>query len=107
MLQASFEHAEEDLEERKLAEARVEGLRVVEALQAALAKDGQQLLNAEERGRIEVALQQLVEAIGSEDAAAIDAEAKRVEQVCEFYVERRMNTGIQEAMAGHNINEFE
>ncbi|HDK38526.1 MAG TPA: Fe-S protein assembly chaperone HscA, partial [Thiolapillus brandeum] len=107
MLQASFEHAEEDLEERKLAEARVEGLRVVEALQAALAKDGEQLLSTKERGRIDVALQQLVDAIAGDDADAIDREAKHVEQVCEFYVERRMNTGIQEAMAGHNINEFE
>lgn len=107
MLQASFEHAEEDMEERKLAEARVEGLRVVEALQAALSKDGEQLLSAEERQPIDVALQQLVDAIAADDASAIDAEAKQVESVCEFYVERRMNSGIQEAMAGHNINEFE
>jgi len=107
MLQASFEHAEEDLEERKLAEARVEGLRVVEALQAALSKDGEDLLNAQEMEQIEAALQQLAEAIEGDDAGVIDAQAKNVEKVCEFYVERRMNTGIQEAMAGHNINEFE
>jgi molecular chaperone HscA len=107
MLQASFEHAEEDMEERKLAEARVEGLRVVEALQAALSKDGEQLLSAEERQPIDVALQQLVDAIAADDASAIDAGAKQVESACEFYVERRMNSGIQEAMAGHNINEFE
>ncbi|WP_456412220.1 Fe-S protein assembly chaperone HscA [Thiolapillus sp.] len=107
MLQASFEHAEEDLEERRLAEARVEGMRVVEALQAALAKDGEALLNAEERERIDTALQQLVEAIEVDDAGVIDTQAKHVEKVCEFYVERRMNTGIQEAMAGHNVNEFE
>ena len=107
MLQASFEHAEEDLEERKLAEARVEGLRVVEALQSALAKDGEELLNTREREQIDAALQQLMQAIDAQDAAAIDRQAKHVEKVCEFYVERRMNTGIQEAMAGHNINEFE
>jgi len=107
MLQASFEHAEEDLEERKLAEARVEGLRVVEALQSALAKDGGELLNAQEREKIDNALQQLVEAIDGDDASIIEAQARNVEKVCEFYVERRMNTGIQEAMAGHNINEFD
>ncbi len=107
MLRASFEHAEEDLEERKLAEARVEGMRVVEALQTALAKDGESLLDAEERQRIDAALQQLTDAIAASDADVIDAQAKHVEQVCEFYVERRMNAGIQEAMAGHNINEFE
>lgn len=109
MLQASFEHAEEDLEQRKLAEARVEGLRVVEALQAALATDGEKLLNAEERAPVDTSLQQLLAAVESEDitAEAIETAAKNVEKVCEFYVERRMNSGIQEAMAGHNINEFD
>ncbi len=107
MLQASFEHAEEDLEERRLAEARVEGMRVVEALQAALASDSEKLLNAQERRQIETALQELADVIATSDADAIDAQAKHVEQVCEFYVERRMNSGIQQAMAGHNINEFE
>ena len=107
MLQASFEHAEDDLEERKLAEARVEGMRVVEALQAALASDGDRLLNEEERRPIDAALAQLEAAIEGQDADAIDVQAKQVEHVCEFYVERRMNNGIQAAMAGHNINEFE
>lgn len=107
MLHASFAHAEQDMEERKLAEARVDGLRIVEALEAAVAKDGEQLLSVEERGSIDVALQKLVDAIGADDAGSIDAQAKHVENVCEFYVERRMNTGIQDAMAGHNINEFE
>ena len=107
MLQASFEHAEEDMEERKLAEARVEGMRVVEALQAALASDGDRLLSDDERGPIDAALAELAAAIDADDAEAIERQAKHVEEVCEFYVERRMNAGIQEAMAGHNINEFE
>ncbi len=107
MLQASFEHAEEDMEERKLAEARVEGMRVVEALQAALASDGDRLLSDDERGSIDAALAELAAAIDADDAEAIERQAKHVEEVCEFYVERRMNAGIQEAMAGHNINEFE
>ncbi len=106
MLQASFEHAEEDMQERKLAEARVEGLRVVEALQAALAADGDKLLSAEERPPIDQALAQLQEAIAGDDPDAIDRLAKNVEKVCEFYVERRMNSGIQEAMAGHRLDEF-
>jgi molecular chaperone HscA len=109
MLQASFEHAEEDLEQRRLAEARVEGLRVVEALQAALASDGDKLLNAEERSIIDASLEELLAAVKTEKISAeeIEVAAKNVEKVCEFYVERRMNSGIQEAMAGHNINEFE
>ncbi|BAO44016.1 Fe-S protein assembly chaperone HscA [Thiolapillus brandeum] len=107
MLQASFEHAEEDMEERKLAEARVEGLRVVEALQAALASDGEKLLSPEERASIDAALGELVAAIDGNDASIIEQQAGNVEKTCEFYVERRMNSGVQEAMAGHNINEFE
>ena len=106
MLQSSFDHAEEDMVARKLAEERVEAKRVVEALNAALASDGEALLNAEERARIDQSLSELLEAMEGKDADQIKARVLDVEETCAFYVERRMNAGIHEAMAGHNVDEF-
>jgi len=107
MLRASIEHAGEDREARALAEEQVEGRRVVEALSAALASDADELLSAEERDRVGAALQGLVDALDrSEDPAEIQRAIKSVEADCEFYVERRMNSGIRKAMAGHRIDEF-
>ena len=106
MLRASFEHAEEDMAARQLAESRVEGERVIEALCAALAADGDELLNAGERDRIDAALEKLVAAVAGDDPRAIEREMKQVEKTCEFYVERRMNTSIRQAMAGKKLDEF-
>ena len=50
MLLDSFEHAEEDLKARQLAEERVEAERILAALEQALAADGE-LLDADERAR--------------------------------------------------------
>ncbi len=107
MLRASMEHAEEDVKLRQLREQQVEAGRVIEALTAALAKDGEQLLNDEERQLIDAALQQLQQLADGDDAAAIEDGVKALEQSCDFYVERRMNSSIHDAMAGHNIHEFE
>jgi molecular chaperone HscA len=51
MLQDSMTHAREDMELRRLHEQQVEADRVLEALQAALTKDGDLLLDADERER--------------------------------------------------------
>ncbi|MEA3303243.1 MAG: Fe-S protein assembly chaperone HscA [Pseudomonadota bacterium] len=107
MLRASMEHAEDDVKFRQLREQQVEAERVIEALTAALAKDGDQLLNDEEHRRIDMALQQLQQLARGDDAAAIEDGIKLLEQSCDFYVERRMNSSIHNAMAGHNIHEFE
>ncbi|MCG6965708.1 MAG: Fe-S protein assembly chaperone HscA [Chromatiaceae bacterium] len=107
MLQASIEHAQDDMQARRLVEERVEAQRVVEALNAALASDGAELLNTAERATLDQALQRLVDtASSSGDADEVEAAIKRLEKDCEFYVERRMNSGIRKAMAGHRVDEF-
>jgi len=108
MLKASIEHAGEDLDARRLAEQKVEAARVVEALQAALAGDGDQLLDEAERAQVDAALKALQDvAASATDAEAIKGEIGSLEQTCEFYVERRMNSNIRKAMAGHKVDEFE
>jgi len=107
MLRSSMEFAEDDVKFRQLREQQVEAERVIEALTAALAKDGDRLLNEEERQVIGTALQQLQKLALGDDAEAIENGVKSLEQSCDFYVERRMNSSIHDAMAGHNIHDFD
>jgi molecular chaperone HscA len=107
MLKESIGHARDDMEARKLREEQVEAQRAVETLGAALARDGERLLSAEERALIEHSLGELVKVLDSDDPKAIAEALQALEQTCGFYVERRMNAGIQRAMAGHKVEEFE
>jgi molecular chaperone HscA len=107
MLKESFEHAQEDMEARKLREQQVEAERVIEALTAALADDGEELLDEDERSRVESALHDLQAINSSGTFAEIKAAVASLEKRCEFYVERRMNVSVRKAMSGHSVNDFE
>jgi molecular chaperone HscA len=107
MLRDSMTYAQEDKQARSLREQQVEAERVIEALEAALAADGERLLNAAERQRVEAALDELRGQARETDPARIKTAIETLEQACGFYVERRMNQSIQTAMAGHKVNEFE
>jgi molecular chaperone HscA len=107
MLRDSMTHAADDMAARSLREQQVEADRVIEALEAALAADGERLLNAQERQQVDSALEGLRTLARDDDPARIKAAIEALEQSCGFYVERRMNQSIQTAMAGHKVNEFE
>ena len=107
MLRDSMAHAQEDLHARRLREQQVEAKRVIEALEAALASDGERLLSAEERRRIDGPLEHLRQLSEGADHRGIERAIEALEQACSFYVERRMNAGIREALAGHKLEEFE
>jgi molecular chaperone HscA len=106
MLRDSMDHAQEDLEARRLREQQVEADRVLEALGAALHEDGEKFLNPEELGAIQAAARQLGEARNGTDYRAIKQAMERLESVSTAYVDRRMNANIQKAMAGHAVDEF-
>jgi len=106
MLRDSLAHSREDMETRRLREQRVEAQRTLEALRAALARDGDKLLSPEERGLIEQALAQLEQRMAKDNADVIKTAVDHLEQSCSFYVERRMNQTIRNAMAGHRVEEF-
>lgn len=107
MLRDSMDHAGEDLQARRLREQQVEARRTLEALRAALANDGDVLLDGSERDRVELALSQLERTAAGDDPEAIKSATEELERTCDFYVERRMNRSIQDAMAGHKVEEFE
>jgi molecular chaperone HscA len=107
MLRDSIDHAQEDMEIRRLREQQVEADRVIEALVAALEADGNELLNEQEKAGIIQQLENLVEISRGDDHIAIEEAIQALEKHCEFYVERRMNASISEAMSGHKVDEFE
>lgn len=105
MLRDSIEHAEDDVAARMLREQQIEAERMLEALDAALADDGD-LLSADERQQIELVANELRDLNQSKDLHAIkDAKAKLDNAATEF-VARRMDGNIKKALAGHNVNEF-
>ncbi|MBW9259132.1 MAG: Fe-S protein assembly chaperone HscA [Candidatus Thiodiazotropha sp. (ex. Lucinisca nassula)] len=107
MLRESIAHADEDKQARSLREQQVEAERVIEALQAALAEDGERLLDGTERQQVEAALETLRSVSKDGDQEQIKNQIAELEKSCGFYVERRMNQSIQQAMSGHSVDEFE
>ena len=106
MLRDSIEHAEDDMHSRSLREQQVEADRVLEALDAALAVDGDQLLSDDEKAAIMNARSALAEVKTGADIEAIEQSIKQLEKTCEDYVARRMNSNIKVAMQGHSIEEY-
>ena len=106
MLRDSMANAREDMQARRLREQQVEAARSLEAIDAALAADGETLLNAAEHASILKARDHLASLQSSTDLAGIESAIKALEKAAETYVERRMNASIQAMMAGHRIDEF-
>lgn len=106
MIRDSMDNAREDMLARSLREQQVEADRVMEALDSAIQKDGEALLTEDEKQRLLEARADLYSARVGSDADAIKAAMKRMEKTAEFYVERRMNSSIKDAMAGHSVDEF-
>jgi molecular chaperone HscA len=106
MLRDSIDHAEDDMHSRSLREQQVDADRVLEALDSALAADADQLLSADEKSKIMIARQTLVDVKDEANIKDIEQAIKNLEAECEDYVARRMNTNIKNAMQGHSIEEY-
>ena len=103
MLQDSFSTAEQDMKARALVEARVDADRMLIAIQSALDADAA-LLDAGERTEIDTLMKQLrAVAAESNDNEAIQAATKALANGTESFAAQRMNHGIQQALAGRNV----
>jgi molecular chaperone HscA len=103
MLQDGFATAQQDMQARALAEARVDADRMVLATQSAIAADAH-LLDPGEQQQIEgLMTAALAQARDGSDAAIIEAATKALAQATEAFAARRMNQGIAQALAGKNI----
>lgn len=105
MLRDSIKHAEDDVAARMLREQQVEAKRVLEALEAAFADDGD-LLTADERKEIELVAEKLSGLSKGNDLRAIKEAMAELDKSATEFVARRMDGNIKKALAGHNVNEF-
>jgi molecular chaperone HscA len=106
MLRDSMAHAEDDVAARNLREQQVEADRVLEALTAALAADGAELLNAQERAAIDQGMAALRAARDGADHRAIKRAIEAMDQASAEFAARRMDAGIKKALAGHHVDEI-
>jgi molecular chaperone HscA len=102
MLQESFSTAQQDMQSRALAEARVDADRMILATNSALAQDAD-LLTLEEVAEINRLLAASASAKDSPDAAAVEAATKALAAGTENFAALRMDRGIQKALSGRNI----
>ena len=106
MLLASIEHAEEDVQARLLIDARVEAQRILKAAEQQIENNGD-LLAPDERQAIEAAMQTLREAAGGKDHRAVQDAIQRLDHVSAEFAKRVMDRGIERALKGHSVVEFE
>ena len=108
MLLDSYEYAEEDLKARQLAEARVEAERILAALRAALAVDGQLLVARGAHGDRRGDRRALRQAARGERPPRRFARApSELDLATKPFAEKRMNEGITRAIGGHQVGEIE
>jgi len=106
MLTAAMDHAHEDMDKRRLRELKLEADQAMEALIAALQKDGDRLLNDSERGEIDAALARLRELNQGAEEAAIRAATEALDRVSTVFAQRRMDDAVRSALSGHGVAEF-
>ena len=105
MLMDSMSNAEQDIQARMLKEQQVEASRVIESVQSALASDGE-LLNENEINTINNAISALAIIAQSTVADDIEAAIETLNESTAIFAERRMDSSIKTALAGHSVNEI-
>ncbi|MDA8382364.1 MAG: Fe-S protein assembly chaperone HscA, partial [Betaproteobacteria bacterium] len=107
MLKDSYVHAKEDVHARALREAQVEGRRLVEATQAALAADGDALLSAAERADIAQGVSALAAALEGSDLAGLKRAVEKLNGMTVEFASRRMDASVRKALSGQRIEDVE
>ncbi len=102
MLSASRDFAGDDMQARALAEQRVEGQSILEAVNAALAADSA-LLTPAEHETITASQLALQNTISGSDHRAIKAAVEALNRATEDFAARRMDASIKKALTGQKI----
>ncbi len=104
MLKASMSNAKQDIEARMVKEQQVEAARVIESVQSAIAADGN-LLSEDEANIINEAIAALNKIIQSDVADDIESAIEKLNESTAIFAERRMDSSIKTALAGHSVDE--
>ncbi len=106
MLTAAYEHGEEDVVARTLAERRVEAERVIMATEKALREDGD-LVGPDERARIDAAMAALRTAHAGADPRVLAVRIEALDETSHDFAGRRMDRSIKKALAGRDVGTIE
>jgi molecular chaperone HscA len=106
MLIDALDHGEEDLETRRLADARVEAERLLHATTRALDSD-RDLFDPGESERVERAIDGLRGATSGTSASAIQARIDELDQVTHAWAGRRMDRAVRAAIEGRSVADIE
>ena len=104
MLEASMQHAREDITARLLEEAKVEARRMMLALQQAIAEDGG-LLSEVDRQKLEAQLAQMEELLKGKDRDGIDAAAQTLDRLATPFAEARMDKAVGTVLQGKHVQD--
>ena len=104
MLKASMANAAEDMQARMVKEQQVEAARVIESVQSAVAADAA-LLNVDEINTINEAISALTQIIKTNVADDIESAIDKLNESTAIFAERRMDSSIKTALAGHSVDE--
>jgi len=100
----SMNNAESDMQARMLKEQQVEASRVIESIQAALFVDSH-LLSTDEVTTINRAINELATISQSDVVADIESAIEKLNDSTATFAERRMDSSIRTALAGHSVDE--
>jgi molecular chaperone HscA len=104
MLEEAIDHAETDMDERLLIDARVEAEQIIHLTRTAVAKDAD-LLDGDEAARFIAAITELEAAMSSRDRRLISGLGKRVDELTAPFAQRRIERDIKLALEGHSADE--
>ena len=105
MLRDAITHGADDMRARLFNEAKVDADRVLAASGAALKHDGD-LLDEKELKHVKAAMLRLWETTQGKDHEAINQSIRDLDRDTTFFAQRRMDRGVQTAMAGRNVDDF-
>lgn len=104
MLKSSFGAAATDKQARALREAIVDAEGLLEAVKVALEKDGDALLNADEKQNILNHMAALSTLCKADDNQAIHQASEALNKATETFAARRMDASVNNALAGQDLN---
>jgi molecular chaperone HscA len=104
MLQDSFNHARADNEQRQLRTQQVEAGRLLEAVENALAIDGERLLCQQESAAITQKIAELNYAMKNSDAIMIKRASDALNKASENFAAKRMDASIHTALVGQRVD---
>ncbi len=105
MLKDSMNNAKADIDARMLKEQQVEAARVIESIQAAITLD-KHLLNADEIIVIETVMKSVADIAQGNNADAIEAVIKKLDDSTAVFAERRMDSSINKALSGQSVDKL-